>query len=88
MTTLRSAEGAIDVLAVPAVRYALGRRTYVVADVARTLVAHRDALALKTKAAIVREITADLDAGLGGDEIDRHEWRLLRDALSDERVAR
>lgn len=58
-----------------AFRYALGRRTYAVADVASEIRAHASTLSAKTRALIVKEIrAADKQAEGLGMEMDREEW--------------
>lgn len=74
---------AIDRLSVPAVRYALGRRTYIVHDVTETLTAHRADLDVRSRQAIVRDIDDAEARGALGDEVDAKAWRALRDALLD-----
>ena len=57
-----------------AFRYALGRMTYAVADVAGEIRAHNPTLSNKTRALIIKEIKeAEADDGLGMD-MDRKEW--------------
>ena len=57
-----------------AFRYALGRMTYAVADVASEIRAHAPTLTRKTRALIIKEIKeADANDALGHD-MDRKEW--------------
>lgn len=65
-----------------AFRYALGRRTYAVADVASELRAHASTLSNKTKLLIIKEIEeADMKPeGLGMD-MDRKEWLRVIDTF-------
>lgn len=57
-----------------AFRYALGRMTYAVADVASEIRAHNPTLSNKTRALIIKEIKeAEAADGLGMD-MDRKEW--------------
>ena len=72
---------ALQMLAIPAVRYALGRMTYVVGDVTGTLMVHRDRLSATTREVIVRDITEAETLGGLGHEMDAERWRDLRDAL-------
>ena len=74
---------AIDKLSVWAVRYALGRATYAVDDVAETLIEYRSDLSLGTRAVIVRDIEAQLAASNGqiGMKMDTDLWLKLRDAM-------
>jgi len=70
-------------LAIPAVRYALGRRTYVVADVCEAIEYHVDLLSSKERAVIVRDIIeAEERDDLGG-PINADNWRQLRDVLRE-----
>ena len=72
---------ALEMLAIPAVRYALGRMTYVVGDVTGTLMAYQDRLSADTRRNIVRDIDeAEARDGLGH-EVDAEAWRMLREAL-------
>jgi hypothetical protein len=72
----------IDRLAIWAVRYALGRRTYAVADVVGALTANVASLTANTRAVIVRDITeAEARDGLG-DPRDAAEWMNLREVLT------
>lgn len=58
-----------------AFRYALGRQSYAVADVADALVAHRDALRLDWRQQIIRDIGEALDEGRAGMGTDIETWR-------------
>ena len=71
----------IDMLAPWAVRYALGRRTYAVSDVCRTLTIRRDCLRPKTRAAIVADIDRAAATNAMGDDMDARQWQALREAL-------
>ena len=71
----------VDDLAIPAVRYGLGRRTYITGLISDTLIAHRHMLTVNTKDVIVRDITeAEEYDGLGMD-CDAEAWKRLREAL-------
>lgn len=76
---------ALDRLAWCAVRYGLGRRTYVTADIAETVARVRDSLRDDTRRIIVTDI--DRAEGRGpdglGDAVDAGVWRGLRAALGD-----
>ena len=69
-------------LAIPAVRYALGRRTYIVGDVCEAIEYHADLLSPEERATIVRDIN-ERDGGQGGLGMaqDAYRWRALRAAL-------
>lgn len=72
-------------LAIPAVRYALGRRTYIVEDVTEAIEYHRDLLTPEERAIICRDINeAEAAGGLGNGGIDAPKWRHLRDALASQ----
>ena len=57
-----------------AFRYALGRRTYAVADVASEIRAHNPTLTKKTRALIIKEIKEADKANALGMDMDRAEW--------------
>jgi hypothetical protein len=64
-----------------AFRYALGRRSYAVSDVARALIEHRGALRPQWQAQIVERISEAIDEGAAGDESDVEQWRRVSAAL-------
>jgi hypothetical protein len=74
---------AVNLLAVPAVRYALGRRTYVVADVTDTLAANLDALTPDTRRIIISDIDAAATLGTIGMAMDHERWMTLRSLLKE-----
>ena len=63
-----------------AFRYALGRKTYVVEEVASELRAHRKSLTAKVRTQIIDEINEWLSAN--PHEIDSQEWARTRDVLA------
>lgn len=65
-----------------AFRYALGRSTYAVSDVATTLISNRDVLSPGDKELIVREIEEAIQNGQAGMDMDVREWELVKDALT------
>ena len=69
----------IDLLCVSAVRYALGRQTYIVADTAG-LVGHLQ-VSEKMAVVIARDVDRALREDRAGAQIDRDEWTVLRDKL-------
>lgn len=71
-----------DAIAVAAVRYALGRMTYIVADVARAVPDLE--LSGETRALLAREISEALDGGWTGWRIDVEEWERCRARLLGE----
>ncbi len=75
------AERAVDSLSVWAVRYALGRRTYAVADVTGTLVAWASALNPKSREVIIRDITDAEQSDRLGMPWDAKRWLHLRATL-------
>jgi hypothetical protein len=73
---------AIDRLSVWAVRYALGRATYVVHDVVETLIANRAELSEQSKATIIRDIDEAAERyKVIGMQMDHEQWMRLRIAL-------
>jgi len=73
--------GTLESWAISAVRYALGRRTYIVSDTAWRLRAVWQHLRAGTREVILRDVREALgaaDRGLSiGDDCDREEWRDL-----------
>lgn len=71
-----------------AARYALGRRTYAVADVCEAIEAHfkprttRIRLAPDTISVLRRDIGEELERGGGGDKCDRERWEGLLKVLA------
>lgn len=78
-----SDKSAIDKLSVWAVRYALPRSTYAVSDVVDSLIAERNALGVKSRAAIIRDIDKALANGTVLMAMDALEWGRLRDTLAE-----
>lgn len=67
-----------------AFRYALGRHTYAVSDVADYLIIHKDKIGAATKARICREIKEHFEEyGDGGWECDKLAWDGVVRAFSD-----
>ena len=69
----------VDTLAVCAVRYALGRQSYVVADVARLVIGLT--LSENIGVVIARDVDRAIREGRAGALIDVAEWSTLRDHL-------
>lgn len=74
-------DSAIDRLAVPAVRYALGRQTYVVKDVCSALSAHLASLSVASRETIIRDIDAAERVNHLGFSSEAQEWKVLRNSL-------
>lgn len=67
-----------------AFRYALGRHTYAVSDVAQYIIANKHKLHIKTKAMMVKEIDQHhAQFGDGGFECDSNEWMNVIKALQE-----
>ena len=64
-------------LLISAIRYALGRRTYVVSDTCRIARMALHETTDETRAIIGRDIRMALARGQCGDDIDDREWRAL-----------
>ena len=70
-------------LLISAVRYALGRRTYVVSDTCRIARMALHEVTDATRTIIGRDIREALARGQGGDDIDDREWRDLLDWMGE-----
>ena len=67
-----------------AFRYALGRHTYAVSDVAQYIIRHKSDIRPTTRTMIIREIRAHFDKyGDGGWECDKQSWDEVVWAFSD-----
>lgn len=64
-----------------AFRYALGRMTYAVHDVAAEIIRHADSIPPKDRLTMIKEITEAIDKGHAGMDMDRRQWQAVRDAL-------
>lgn len=62
-----------------AFRYALGRRSYAVADVVGYVLFHWDELQGKTKELMKKEIKTALDENRAGMDMDERQWRRVLD---------
>lgn len=69
------------VFLVYAFRYALGRMTYAVSDVAEALIVHRDALEPMWRQQIVEDIEAAIAGGHAGMLQDTDQWRRVQRAM-------
>lgn len=64
-----------------AFRYALGRQTYAVHDVARALIATAESLPSSTRHLIVKEIEEAIDGDRAGSDNDAEIWRSVADRM-------
>jgi hypothetical protein len=64
-----------------AFRYALGRMTYAVHDVAAEIIRHASSMPPKDRITMIKEITAAIDKGEAGMDMDRRQWEAVREAL-------
>jgi hypothetical protein len=62
-----------------AFRYALGRQSYAVADVARALIEHRDSLRPDWRQQIIRDIDEAIRDGRAAN--DAHRWGAVSEAM-------
>lgn len=70
-----------DVFLLYAFRYALGRMTYAVGDVADQLIAYRDILQPDWRRQIVQDIHNAIENGTAGQECDVERWRAVAEAM-------
>jgi hypothetical protein len=81
VSTARIDSDRLGTLCVCAVRYALGRQSYVVADVARIVIAYKRHLSGNDVAVVLRDVQeAERIGGLGA-ECDAREWIRMVDEL-------
>ena len=80
--TINGNKDDLSVMLVCAVRYALGRRTYIVAWVCEFIRNNTDLLTERSKMAIIRDIEQQKDYGYG-DECDKECWLALLDYLKE-----
>ena len=85
---MRAAMSIEEEILVCAVRYALGRMTYVVSDVCRYVEGKKDSLSESCKDIIIRDIEEELERyhELGqtcGMECDERDWALLLNVLKN-----
>jgi hypothetical protein len=64
-----------------AFRYALGRMTYAVGDVADTLIANRDRLTADWREQIIRDIDQAIELGAAGHQCDVDRWTQVKEAM-------
>lgn len=73
-------ETELDTLVVCSVRYALGRRSYIVSDVCRIVSSCLPHISKNTISVVQRDIQDALISQRHGDDVDRQSWKgLLRD---------
>lgn len=70
-----------DVFLLYSFRYALGRMTYAVGDVADQLIAYRDILQPDWRQQIVQDIHNAIENGAAGHECDVKRWREVAEAM-------
>jgi hypothetical protein len=75
----------LGILAHSAMRYALGRRTYVVSDVCNVLRVVLGECDLATWSQVQREVQRALDGDAAGDACDRQEWERLMSWMKGDR---
>lgn len=71
----------IEILALPAMRYALGRMTYVTADVSRSIIRNAEKLPAHTRNKMRQEIAFAINNDEAGMDMDVKEWLKAYDAL-------
>lgn len=77
-------EHELESLLVYSFRYALGRMSYAVSDVATQIIKNKDVLHPHTKELIKREIRAAVECGEAGMEMDVEEWSNVYEELTDD----
>lgn len=68
-----------------AFRYALGRQSYCVGDVADELIAHREALTADWRQQIVQDIDVAIAEKQAGSAADVERWRQVQAAMAPQR---
>lgn len=74
----------LETLLVCSFRYALGRRSYIVSDVAYLILVYKDVLHQNTKELITDEIRLAISSGEAGMDCDIVEWLNVYGELIDE----
>jgi len=74
----------MDTLFFCSFRYALGRRTYIVHDVATLINDNKNLLTIQTKAKMVEEIYGSIAEGSAGMKMDVDIWQRLAELLEDD----
>lgn len=74
----------LNVLTVCSFRYALGRRTYIVNDIASFIINNIKQMQNRTLRLVVREILEAIDHDRLGDDCDKRDWQnVLQAAMSE-----
>lgn len=73
----------LDTLFFCSFRYALGRRTYIVHDVATLINDNKNLLTSQTKSKMVEEIYGSIMEGSAGMKMDVQIWQRLAELLED-----
>lgn len=74
----------LNVLTVCSFRYALGRRTYIVNDIASFIISNIKQMQNRTLKLIVREIVQAIDRDGVGDDCDKRDWQnVLQAAIAE-----
>lgn len=76
----------LENLLVYSFRYALGRMTYEVNDVATAIIKHKDVLHPHTRELIKKEIREAVENGEAGMECDVEEWSNVYAELTDDKA--
>lgn len=71
----------LETLLVCSVRYALGRRSYIVSDVCRIAGSYLPHISDQTLVVISRDIQSALSTGCAGDDVDHQSWEKLLSAV-------
>lgn len=73
-------------LMVCALRYALGRRSYITSTISDLLIGHKDELSAQSKKVILRDIQRAFDTNNYGMEMDKEVWIKLQEELTNDKV--
>lgn len=76
-------ENELQTLILCAVRYALGRKTYIVDDITRMLIKNPGIINDDTKAIICRDIDKAIEYNEAGMDMDKECWLHLKESLSN-----
>lgn len=70
----------LDILVIPALRYGLGRRTYITGMIADCLIRNKKDIRHDIRDLVVREIKRAVEEGNAGMQVDIDEWNRVIDA--------